>query len=122
MGEDFLPYMYFNLGFAFTQCVNPASFKEYTTYLNVPAFHYQDGYTEAWISVETRLPVGADQIGSVKTSYQYLPVPDADAIVLTPEEQKMLQKQKMAEEIYKNLRSTPIKQEIRCILNSICVA
>lgn len=67
-------------------------------------FHYQGGSTEAWISVDTKLPIGADQIGSVKTTYQYLPTPDADAIVLTPEEQKILQNQKRAENIYKALR------------------
>ncbi|MCE0499384.1 MAG: hypothetical protein LV481_15695 [Methylacidiphilales bacterium] len=104
MGEDFMPYMFFNLGFAFTQCVNLASFKEYTTYQNVPVFHYQDGSTEAWISAKTMLPIGADLIGSVNTTYQYLAVPDADAIVLTPEEQKMLQNQKSAEESYNQLR------------------
>ena len=104
MGENFVPYMYFNLGFAFTECVNLASFIDYTTYQNLPAFHYQDASTEAWISTESRLPVGAVLIGSVKTSYQYQPVPDANAIVLSPAEQKMLEEQKKAEEIYKNLR------------------
>ncbi len=104
LGGDYTPYMFFDLGFPFTQCVNLASFKEYTTSQDVPVFHYQDGSTEAWISVETRLPIGADQIGSVKTSYQYLPEPDADAIVPTPEEQKSMELQKRAKEIYNNLR------------------
>jgi hypothetical protein len=101
---EFPIYVFFDAGFAFTQCVNLASFKDFTTYQNVPAFHYQDSSTEAWISVDTRLPIGADQIGLVKTTYQYLPTPVADAITLTPEEQKMLQSQKKAEDAYKNLR------------------
>jgi hypothetical protein len=104
LGGDYIPFMFFDLGFAFTQCVNPASFKEYTTYQDVPVFHYQDGSTEAWISAETRLPIGADQIGSVKTSYQYLAAPDSNAIVPTPEEQKSMQIQKAATDAFKALR------------------
>lgn len=103
--SDEMPlYMFFDAGFAFTQCVNLASFKDVTTYQNAPAFHYQDSSTEAWISVDTRLPIGADQTGLVKTTYQYLPTPNADAVTLTPEEQKMLQNLKKAEDAYKNLR------------------
>jgi hypothetical protein len=102
--EGIVPYMNFNLGFAFTQCVNLASFKDYTTYQNAPAFHYRDSSTEAWISIDTGLPIGADQIGIVKTTYQYLPTPDADAVVLTPEEQMMLQNQKKAEDFYNSMR------------------
>jgi hypothetical protein len=102
MDADFVPYMFFTLGFSFTQCVNLASFKEFTTYQNARALHYRDGSTEAWISADTKLPLGADQIGSVKTTYQYLPVPDA--ISLTPQEQKILQNQKQAEAIYNNMR------------------
>jgi hypothetical protein len=84
--------------------VNPGSFKEYTTYGGVPALHYRDSSTEAWISVETRLPLGADQIGVVKTTYQFLPTPDANAIVPTPEEQKSFQYQKKAEDLYNSMR------------------
>jgi hypothetical protein len=104
LGGEIPIYMYFDLGFAFTQCVNLSSFKEYTTYQGVPVFHYRDGSSEAWISVDTKLPIGADSIGLAKTTYQYLPVPDANAVVLTPEEEKILQNQKKAEDIYKNLR------------------
>jgi len=82
--------------------MDAASFKEFTTYQNARALHYRDGSTEAWISADTKLPLGADQIGSVKTTYQYLPVPDA--ISLTPQEQKILQNQKQAEAIYNNMR------------------
>jgi hypothetical protein len=103
--NDEMPlYMFYETGFAFTECVNLASFKDFTTYQNAPAFHYQDSFTEAWISVDTRLPIGADQIGLVKTTYQYLPTPDADAVTLTAEEQKMLQNLKKAEDDYRNLR------------------
>jgi hypothetical protein len=102
MGGDFTPYTFFTFGFSFTQCVNLASFKEYTTYQKIPVFHYKDGSTEAWISADTKLPIGADQFGSVSTSYQYLPVPDE--VVLTPQEQKMLQGQKRAEGIYNSMR------------------
>jgi hypothetical protein len=100
--RDYVPFPYFDLGFSFTGCVNHASYRDYTTYQGIPVFHYQDGSTEAWISVETKLPIGADQIGSVKTTYQYLPAPDA--IILTPEEQKSLEMEKRAADIFKNLR------------------
>ncbi len=104
LGGNYTPYMFFDLGFSFTQCVNLASFKGVTTYQGIPVFHYQDSSTEAWISVKTRLPVGADQIGSVKTTYQYLPVPDATAVVPTPEEQKSMQFQKAAAASFNALR------------------
>ncbi|MCE0499387.1 MAG: hypothetical protein LV481_15710 [Methylacidiphilales bacterium] len=102
--EDYVPYMFFDLGFSFTQCVNLASFKEYTKYQNVPAFHYQNSSTETWIAVDTMLPIGADLVNYVKTRYQYLPTPDSNEIVLTPEEQKVLHDWQVAEEIAKKLR------------------
>lgn len=102
-GND-APYMFFNPGFAFTQCVNLASFKEASTYQNVPVFHYQKDSNEAWISVSTMLPIGADLMNTVQTSYQYLPTPVSGDVVLTPAEQKILLYRKLGAEIYKNMR------------------
>jgi len=102
MDGTYVPFQYFDLGFSFTGCVNQGSFKDYTTYQGVPAFHYQDGSTEAWISPETRLPLGADLTGQVKTTYQYLAKPDA--IELTPQEQKTLEIDKRAIQTLQQLR------------------
>lgn len=100
--ENYVPFQYFDLGFSFTSCVNQASFKDYTTYQGVPVFHYQDGSTETWISPPTHLPVGADLIGQVKTTYRYLATPDA--IELTPEEQRSLEIDKRAVQTLQQLR------------------
>jgi hypothetical protein len=100
--QDYVPYEYFDLGFPFTGSVKTSAYQGSTNYQGVPTFHYNDGSTEAWISVETRLPVGADLIGKVKTTYQYLPVPDV--VVLTPEEQNALATEKRAAEIFNKLR------------------
>jgi hypothetical protein len=102
MGEGYTPFPYSDVAFPYTGCVTAAAFKDRTTYQGVSVFHYQDGSTEAWISAETRLPVGADQIGFVKTTYQYLPPPDV--IVPTPEEQRSIQIQKTAEQTFQQLR------------------
>jgi hypothetical protein len=104
LGGELPPYKFFSLRFLFTECVNLASFKNYTTYQNVPVFHYRDDSTEAWIAVDSKLPVGADSIDSVKATYQFLPTPGSDAIVLTPEEQRLLQNQKKAEQLYNSMR------------------
>ena len=102
LGAGYVPFQYFDLGFSFTSCVNLASFKGSTTYQGVPAFHYQDGSTEAWISPKTRLPVGANLTGVVNTTYQYLPAPDA--IQLTPEEQRSFELDKKGAQIFQQLR------------------
>jgi hypothetical protein len=104
VGTDFLPYMFFDPGFLFTQCVSAGAYKDYTKYQGVPAFHYLDDSTEAWIAVDTMLPLAAQQLNFVKVSYHYLATPDSSAIVLTPEEQKLLQERKMADEAAQRLR------------------
>jgi hypothetical protein len=100
----FEPYPYFDMGFPFTECVNPASFKGRVTYENTPAFHYQNDSSEAWISIATHLPIGADLVGSVKTTYQFLPTPSPDAVVLTLEEKRSLEYQKKAEDSFNGMR------------------
>ena len=104
LGENYEPYMFYDPGFSFTKCVNLASFKEATTYQNVPVFHYQDDSSEAWISVSTMLPIGAGMTDFVYTSCQYLPTPNPGDVVLTPAEQKILEHRKLGAETYKNMR------------------
>jgi hypothetical protein len=104
LGENYQPFMFYEPGFSFTQCVNLASFKETTTYQGVPAFHYQNDSMEAWISVSTTLPIGARIVGYVKTSYQYLPTPNPGDVALTADEQKILERRKLGAEVYKNMR------------------
>jgi len=102
ISDGYHPFPFYDEPFPFTACVSAANFKERTIYQGMPAFHYQDAAAEAWISTETRLPIGADQIGAVKTTYQYLPPPDA--IELTPGEQKAIQIQKTAAQTFQQLR------------------
>jgi hypothetical protein len=97
------PYPYYSRGFLYADFLyhkGLSSFKDVVLHNSVRCFHYQDGDYEAWIDVETMLPV-ATKHGGIEADFQFLPAPTSP-LELPPEEAASIQK---SEETYKVLRS-----------------
>jgi hypothetical protein len=87
------PYPFYSPGFLFAGwvCRNGlSSFKDVVTYNEARCFHYQEGGDEAWIDVNTMLPVATKQDG-IEADYQFM-APPTSPLQLPPDEASALQK------------------------------
>jgi hypothetical protein len=102
LGEG--PYPFYSPGFLFADWLGrggPSSFKDVAVYNQARCFHYQEGGDEAWIDVDTMLPVAMKHDG-IEADYQFQS-PPTSPLQLPPEEATALQK---TEDAYKAVNAT----------------
>lgn len=97
-----VPYEYYTKGYLFVEGVGPDSFRGVTRLDGVECFYYQTGTMEAWIAVDSMLPIASRQ-GGVIARFQFLPPPDA-AIELPSEQSAVLQKLEKAQQAFRAMR------------------
>ena len=97
------PYPLYSDGFLFTNCVKLANYKDVATYKGIVCFHYQSNSGEAWVAVDSMLPVLAKEASGIIAEYQFKAPPESD-LTLPPEEAAVLEKQQKALKIFRELR------------------
>jgi len=99
------PYPLYSPGFLFADWLGgkgSSSFKNVVLYNQVRCFHYQDGGDEAWIDVDTMLPVATKHEG-IEVDFQFLAAPTSP-LQLPPEEAASLQKTEDASKAFNSVR------------------
>jgi len=98
------PYAYYTSGFVMLDgvTINPSTYKGLDMSKGTAAFHYQSGEVEAWIDVNSMLPIAVKANG-VEASYQFLPAPPRPFTI--PDDQaNLLQKEQAADQKARALR------------------
>ena len=99
---DMPPYPFYTEGFLFVENVGPATFSGMVSIKGKECFHYQDGTSEAWIDIDSMLPVAARKNGYT-VFFQFLEPPTAP-IVLTSDEAAVLERQEKAHSAAQSMR------------------
>lgn len=82
------PYPYFTTGFLFAEWVHHAglaAFQEVAKINNVPCFHYHQDVRDAWIAVDTLLPVKT-AYANLEATFEFRDAPTGP-LVFSPEEE-----------------------------------
>ena len=99
-GED--PYPFYTKGFLFFETISPSWFRDVVKIGGVDCFHYENGSTQLWVSVDSMLPVAAKSEG-ITAHYQFQPAPGSP-IVLPPDEKAVLEKEMNAQKASQSVR------------------
>lgn len=84
------PYAFFSVKFPLTEWVGIDSYKDLVKYKGVQTFHYKSGDLEAWIAIDTMLPVGAKR-PDAEITFEFL-TPPTGPLPLDPQEAVLLRR------------------------------
>ncbi len=88
------PYPFYTTAFLFVENIGPSTFKGVASIQGKECFYYRTGTTEAWIDIDSMLPIASKAEGII-AHFQFLP-PPTTPIALPPEEASILNQQERA--------------------------
>jgi len=104
VNSSWAPYVYYTTGFILLDGVkiDLSTFKETAKHNGVLAFHYKSGDADAWIDIDSMLPLAVKRSG-VEVSYQFLNPPPRP-FPIPQDQESLLQKEQAAYQSTKSMR------------------